>query len=458
MLLDNMDNKAFRDSLVEIAGEDIAGKVMSALADAPSVSVRVNPRKVKSVEELGLPVREQVPWSSHGYMLDSRPSFTLDPLFHAGAYYVQDSSAMFVGEVFRKALKLFDKERIVTVLDLCAAPGGKTTDIIASLREVCGGRFVLVANEVMKQRAGVLAENVARWGDPNVVVTSVDPKAFARLTGFFDIIVADVPCSGEGMFRKDAEAVDYWSEDTVALCESRQRRIVSDVWPALTGGGCFVYSTCTFNRRENDGNVQWMSQNLGAEVLDCGLDSDALYRTECGVSLFPGLVPGEGQYCALLRKSKGVDENFWRLSSVKSQLPKPMAIAISEFFEEEMTTLLKGTKVIALPDCLSLCYETLSSLRPIASGVAVGDMMAKGLIPDADLAMSYSLRSGVWPEVELNLEQSLAFLRKDPLFVPDCPQGYLLLKYRGCGLGFVKNIGSRWNSLLPNGRRIRMKM
>ena len=222
-----------------------------------SVSIRLNPFK-----GLDGPAGTPVPWSPYGRILSERPVFTLDPLFHAGCYYVQDSSAMYVGHLFRNLLSASlhgsqprqtsgcagplpllaqtgpsllqsrgrlwsgeaaaDSATQVRVLDLCAAPGGKTTDLAASLREACGDDFVLVANEVMKARVGVLDDNVARWGDPNVVVTSVDPAAFAQLRGWFDIIVADVPCSGEGMFRKDPRAREEWSPAVVDLCAARQ--------------------------------------------------------------------------------------------------------------------------------------------------------------------------------------------------------------------------------------------
>ena len=189
------------------------------------------------------------------------------------------ASSMFVGEVFRKLICDVEvpENRPVRVLDLCAAPGGKSTDLASSLRDIFGDRFILVTNEVMKQRVGILADNMALWGDPNVVVTSDDPSAFSVLNGFFDVIVADVPCSGEGMFRKDEDAQNQWSEDNVALCASRQRRIVADVWPALRQGGLFIYSTCTFNTYENDGNVQWIADELGHQV------HHVFYR--CGIGL-----------------------------------------------------------------------------------------------------------------------------------------------------------------------------
>ena len=231
-----MIKEQFRKYLVEAIGEERSLIAFAAFEKPASVSVRLNP--FKSCPEHS--DARQVAWNRHGRVLDERPVFTLDPHFHGGAYYVQDSSSMFVGHVFRNLLKEADmpEGRPVRVLDLCAAPGGKSTDLAASLREMFGDRFILVTNEVMKQRVGILADNMALWGDPNVVVTSDDPSAFASLPGFFDVIVADVPCSGEGMFRKDEDAQNQWSEDNVALCEARQRRIVADVWPSASLPQC----------------------------------------------------------------------------------------------------------------------------------------------------------------------------------------------------------------------------
>ncbi|MBQ1699151.1 MAG: RsmB/NOP family class I SAM-dependent RNA methyltransferase, partial [Bacteroidales bacterium] len=253
----------FISSLESVLGKDGAARAVEAMAGETSVSVRLNP--FKRLQGSTLPILEgssPVPWSPYGHILVTRPVFTLHPLFHAGVYYVQDSSAMFVGWVFRRLLERFP-ERPLRVLDLCAAPGGKTTDLAASLREACGDDFLLVSNEVMRQRASVLSDNVAVWGDPRVAVTSVDPKAFASMPGFFDIILADVPCSGEGMFRKDEKAVEDWSPETVELCASRQKRILADVWPALREGGALLYSTCTFEDAENDANLEWAAQELG---------------------------------------------------------------------------------------------------------------------------------------------------------------------------------------------------
>ena len=501
---------------------------MEALEESPSVSVRLNPFKMRALalssEAIGqdegltgtlskgdiFPGSEPVGWSPWGRILGERPVFTLDPILHAGGYYVQDSSSMFVGYIFRQILSKFsgapasDKARPqeyapvrslsplgrnIRVLDLCAAPGGKTTDLAASLREAFGDGFLLVSNEVMKARAGVLADNVARWGDPNVAVTSADPAAFASLPGFFDIILADVPCSGEGMFRKDEKAREQWSEETVELCAARQRRILADVWPALSPDGILIYSTCTFNSRENDGNVRWIAENLGAEVLRAECPFSEIIRTGEGFSLAPGFVSGEGQYCAALRKT-GLDadedallqnggagflqngfENAREggLSSSKAAKRKngKAAAAKADFSEKEIAALFfsevsikqRGELLIAVPEAVRQDIEVLeSAVRPLSTGVAAGEVKNGKLIPSADLALSRLLREDAFPRVELSRETALSYLHRDSICLPGAPGGYLVVTYRGLPLGFVKNIGARCNNLLPMSRRILMNI
>lgn len=453
-----MIKESFRKYLEEAIGADNALVAFSAFDEPASVSVRLNPFKKQPGEAGGLPV----PWSRWGRVLESRPSFTLDPHLHAGAYYVQDSSSMFVGEMFRRCLSaLAGGGRRVRVLDLCAAPGGKTTDLAASLREMCGDDFLLVANEVMAQRAGVLASNVALWGDPNVVVTSEDPRSFARYAGFFDIVVADVPCSGEGMFRKDESARKQWSEDNVALCAARQRRIVADVWPSLSDGGFFIYSTCTFNVHENGDNVGWIAEELGAEpvLTDDGVMYEGIVREGSGYSLVPGLVPGEGQYCAALKKNVGCGDAFRmsRSGDFRKSVPVAMQQEIRNLFSVPVVLRQRGDTVIAIPEAICedvACIE--SGLRVISAGCAAGVVKGKDFVPDADLALSLVLRKDAFPVVEVDKDMALRFLHRDSVRIDGADKGYLLLAFEGNPIGFVKNLGTRCNNLYPQGRRIRM--
>ena len=454
-----MIKEQFRKYLVEAIGEERSLIAFAAFEKPASVSVRLNP--FKSCPEHS--DARQVAWNRHGRVLDERPVFTLDPHFHGGAYYVQDSSSMFVGHVFRNLLKEADmpEGRPVRVLDLCAAPGGKSTDLAASLREMFGDRFILVTNEVMKQRVGILADNMALWGDPNVVVTSDDPSAFASLPGFFDVIVADVPCSGEGMFRKDEDAQNQWSEDNVALCEARQRRIVADVWPALRQGGLFIYSTCTFNIYENDGNVEWIASELGAEPMlrDDVMEGDGLIKTGLGYSLVPGFVEGEGQYCSALKKTL---ENVWAGTFRDSRKKSGPAHAVKmpegmdKLFSIPMDFKLRGDMVIAVPSSLAADAAMLEGLHVIASGCAVGTVKGRDLVPDADLALSSALAADAYPAVDVDRLTALSYLHRDAIVLKDAPRGYVLIRYEGLPLGFVKNLGNRCNSLHPQSRRIRM--
>lgn len=416
--MESIDSEVFRQALESVIGSEDASAAIEAMHSEPSVSVRLNPFKPTSTP---LPILEgsgQVAWSEYGHILKERPVFTLHPLFHAGAYYVQDSSAMFVGWLFRSLLPEFGN-RPLRVLDLCAAPGGKTTDIAASLRQSCGNEFLLVSNEVMRQRASVLSDNVAVWGDPNVVVTSVDPKAFASLPGFFDIILADVPCSGEGMFRKDLKAVEDWSPETVALCASRQRRILADVWPALREEGLLVYSTCTFEPSENDDNLSWAASELGGSVVRPE-NPFGIRTTSCGHLLVPGEVPGEGQWAGALIKSSRGDGFRMAVSSVEAS------------------------------------KEQLRRLHPLRLGVNKGGMKGKDFVPDADWALSIDFDRGLYPEAEVDKRTALSFLHRDTIVLPDAPLGYNVITYRGLPLGFVKNLGRRCNNLHPQSRRIRM--
>jgi len=356
---------------------------------------------------------------------------------------------MAVGHLFRQALDSFEGlDRPLRVLDLCAAPGGKSTDIVASLRQKLSDQFVLVANEVMKNRATILADNIAIWGDPNVVVTSCDPKAFSRLEGFFDIIVADVPCSGEGMFRKDEEAVEDWSEEAVNLCAQRQRRILADVWPSLRERGVLVYSTCTFEEAENDANVEWTASELGGEVIEYGWTGlPGLIHTRTGALLVPGFVSGEGQFASALVKTASQEE--FRLKGQGRS---------SSRAQDGGATKVKGDLRIHIPEAIVREVEVLEALRPIQGGVAQGFVKGKDFVPSADLALSICLEEGSYPRAEVDRETALKFLHRDTILLPDAPKGFVLVCFEGHPLGFVKNLGNRCNNLHPQNRRIRMNI
>lgn len=455
--------QAFQERTRQLLGADIYPLFEEALANEVPVSIRPNRSKCD------LPVEgEPIPWASSGVYLKNRPTFTFDPLFHAGCYYVQEASSMFVERVLRQYV-----EEPVVMLDLCAAPGGKSTLSRSALSE----GSLLVANEVMRNRSQILAENLIKWGSPEVIVTNSDPAEFTDLTHLFDVILADVPCSGEGMFRKDPVAVDEWSVENVDICWRRQRRILSDIWPSLKPGGILIYSTCTFNREEDEDNVAWIARELGAEVLEISADDDwgitgNLIGQDFPVYRFlPHKAKGEGFFLAALRKHEGdCEETPSRFSKTSARsdkkkkakdnkqpltVPKEAKTWIENAGDYSIT--LKDATVQAFPkaheETLALLQQ---SARVIHSGITLGEMKGKDLIPHHSLAMSTALAKEVFPKAEVTYEQAIAYLRKESLVLDaDVPRGYVLLTYQQVPLGFVKNIGNRANNLYPQEWRIR---
>jgi len=455
--------QAFIERTRQLLGEDIYPQFEEALATDTPVSIRPNRTKCQ------LPVEgEPIPWATSGIYLKNRPTFTFDPLFHAGCYYVQEASSMFV----EHALQEYVKEPVV-MLDLCAAPGGKST----LCRSVLPEGSLLVANEVMRNRSQILAENLIKWGHPEVVVTNNDPADFTELTHLFDVILTDVPCSGEGMFRKDPVAVEEWSLENVDICWRRQRRILTDIWPSLKPGGLLIYSTCTFNREEDEDNVWWIAKELGADVLEVPVDESwgitgNLVGGDFPVYRFlPHKTKGEGFFLAVLRKHEDeCGETPSRFSKSPSRMDKkkkgkdnkqPMAVPkeAKEWLAStpDYSLAMKETNVVAFPKAYQDEYALLQqTLKVIHAGITLGEIKGKDLIPHHSLAMSTALASDVFPKAEVTYEQAIAYLRKEGLNLgADVPRGYVLLTYKGVALGFVKNIGNRANNLYPQEWRIR---
>ncbi len=449
---------AFIERTRGLLGEKAYQRFEEALATEVPVSIRPNRLKCdKSVE--GTPVS----WASSGWYLPQRPTFTFDPLFHAGCYYVQEASSMFVERVLREYVK-----EPVVMLDLCAAPGGKST----LSRSVLPEGSLLVANEVMRNRSQILAENIIKWGHPDVVVTNSDPAEFTALTHLFDVILTDVPCSGEGMFRKDEVAVEEWSVENVDVCWQRQRRILTDIWPSLKPGGLLIYSTCTFNREENEDNVAWIAKELGADILSVpveeawGITGNLTDKNFPVYRFLPHRTQGEGLFLAVLRKQAG-DEAVYseKKSKKKGKDVKGRAPVLSVPKEakgwlkssETYQWTVKETTVVAFPKAYEAVYERLQQqVKVIHAGVTVGEIKGKDIIPHHSLAMSTALQEAVFPKVEVSFEQAIAYLRKEGLVLDaSVPRGYVLLTYQDIPIGFVKNIGNRANNLYPQEWRIR---
>lgn len=427
-------------------------ELLAALDTPPSLSVRFNPYKISEKPE-----GEQVPWCRYGFMLDQRPVFTLDPLFHGGAYYVQDASSMFIEHLARS---FFGDCEGLRVLDLCAAPGGKTT-LLSSL---VGLEGLVVANEVVRQRANILADNVRKWGLGNVVVTNNDPSHFAPLEGFFDCVVVDAPCSGEGMFRKDPAARGEWSEDNVALCAARQKRILADVWPLLREGGCLIYSTCTFNRTENEDNVAWLTREFDCEGIDVTVDGSwgiVTGETE-GISTFrfyPGRVRGEGFFAAALRKT---ERTKFRAPKPRRQVYAPLAKDVVRA-AAEWTAQPEYNTFAGIGDNVYLYYTAQDqSIRTVAetmtaiySGVSLGQFFGRKLRPDHPLALFHDLNREIVPTAELDIDTALDYLRLGNVDPSLFEEGINLVACNGFPLGWAKRIGLRVNNMYPKELRIR---
>ncbi len=456
--------QAFIERTRQLLGETTYASFEEALGIETPVSIR--PNRTKTDKPV---VGEAVPWaSSVGIYLENRPTFTFDPLFHAGCYYVQEASSMFVERVLHEYV-----QEPVVMLDLCAAPGGKSTLCRSALPE----GSLLVANEVMRNRSQILAENLIKWGHPEVVVTNNDPADFTELTHLFDVILTDVPCSGEGMFRKDPVAVEEWSLENVDICWKRQRRILADIWPSLKPGGLLIYSTCTFNREEDEDNVAWIAKELGADVLSVpveeswGITGNLVSGNYPVYRFLPHKTKGEGFFLAVLRKHGDVsDETPKRFSKTSGRMDKkkkgkdnkqPMVVPkeAKAWLEEssDYSLMMKDTNVVAFPKAYENEYALLQqTLKVIHAGITLGEIKGKDLIPHHSLAMSTILASDVFPKAEVTYEQAIAYLRKEGLILEaDVPRGYVLLTYKDVPLGFVKNIGNRANNLYPQEWRIR---
>jgi 16S rRNA C967 or C1407 C5-methylase (RsmB/RsmF family) len=389
----------------QLMGDERFERYLRSFEEEAPVSIRLNPKK-----PAGQPVDgEEVPWCRHAYYLKSRPNFTFDPLFHAGCYYVQEAASMFLDEVIRQLLTVNGQW---SALDLCAAPGGKSTLLRSALPE----ESVLYSNEPIRNRANILLENVQKWGFPNHIVTNNYPKDYRRSKLHFDLILCDVPCSGEGMFRKDEATIREWSPQNVEKCWKLQREIVADAWECLNEGGLFIYSTCTFNTKENEENIRWILENYEAKVLKVEIKpewnitgslldgfNEPVYR------FIPGISRGEGLFMCVLRKASQNSSH-----SMEQVLPKPG------------TTRSKHWNT---------SFQGLEQLVP---------------------SIGTNEKNASFPLVELSYPQAMAYLRHEALVLPEeTPRGLVEVCFLGHPLGLAKNIGNRANNLYPKEWKIK---
>jgi 16S rRNA C967 or C1407 C5-methylase (RsmB/RsmF family)/NOL1/NOP2/fmu family ribosome biogenesis protein len=424
--------------------------------EASPVSIRLNPAKTKDhtalFKQQASPDIQSVPWTKHGFYLNERPSFTLDPAFHAGTYYVQEASSMLLEQAI---LQYFNNKENIRALDLCAAPGGKSTHLLSLLST----NSLLVSNEVIRSRANILAENITKWGHANIVVTNNDPEDFQKLKGFFDLMVVDAPCSGEGLFRKDADAMKEWSVENANLCAMRQQRIVHDVWPALKENGILIYCTCTYNPEENNKNIERFAQELNAEILPLDIDPNWGVQTlDYGYQCFPDKVKGEGFYIAILRKKEAQSSGRMRGGkTVFTKVPNA-AVRYQQWLNTSEVKLTQFREfLLAIPSEQEEAIAFVcSNLKTVSAGTTMGTLKHDKLIPDHALAMSTVLNKEDFPHVQASYEEAIAYLRKDVFWQEGLTKGFSLIQYENFTLGWANVLDNRLNNLYPADWRIRM--
>ncbi|HSB91884.1 MAG TPA: hypothetical protein VLC28_02150 [Flavitalea sp.] len=415
-------------------------------------SVRFNPSKMASA--LVDCRAEKVPWSSNGFYLQSRPFFTFDPFLHAGVYYVQEASSMFLEQAIRQTISLNES---IKVLDLCAAPGGKSTLVQSLLNEYS----LLVSNEVIKARVNVLAENMTKWGYSNQVITNNDAKDFQRLPGYFDLVIVDAPCSGSGLFRRDPTAMEEWSPSNVELCGQRQQRILADVLPALKENGILIYSTCSFSVEEDEAIADWLIEHQEMESVPLALDPswnivESPSQTGArGYRFYPDKLKGEGFFLACFRKT--AEEPSKIPKGIKLTLPNRNELEIAGSMIDDPTKLFfwKLTdRVLTIPIQFHEDIKLIiASMYIRKAGICIGKIAGKDLVPDHELAMSQIAAPGI-PSITLKNEIALQYLRREEVKIETGLKGWVLAQYEGVSLGWMKVLANRVNNYYPREWRI----
>jgi 16S rRNA C967 or C1407 C5-methylase (RsmB/RsmF family)/NOL1/NOP2/fmu family ribosome biogenesis protein len=463
----------FLDSLKKNPGFDREAFVR-VHAGKPATGIRLNPLKCPASEIslkegssslFSFPLGAKIPWSTMGYFLADRPSFTLDPLMHAGVYYVQDPSSMFLEQALRCTAP---GHKPLRVLDLCASPGGKSTLTLSLLPS----GSLLVSNEVIQSRTGVLRENLVKWGAHNVFVTQNDPADFGRLENYFDIILVDAPCSGSGLFRKDPESIRTWDEKNVMHCAHRQQRILRDVWPSLRMGGSLIYSTCSYSKEENEDILDFLLQEYKAEARGLILPVTLQGRNwqiietrgsapdSAGYRFYPDKLDGEGFFLACIRKEGDGEFSYPKSHKAPWSTPGPPEIARADPWLADGRSLAYFSlqeKLFAFPEGLWQDLSFLGSrLYLKKAGVCIGKMAGNELVPSHELALS-TLSSPGLPVRDLSLEESLQYLRKEEFPYAMGRKGWTLVRFRQQNLGWVKVLDKRVNNYYPKEWKIYKK-
>ncbi len=461
----------FLDVMRETLGAEEAAALVAALDTEPVTAVRLNPRKVR--EGAPLQVEEafaqgkSVAWCRDGLVLCSRPQFTLMPEWHGGLFYVQEPASMVISEVVHRLCGRIGRSDI-RYLDTCAAPGGKTTAALSALPD----EAFVVANEFVPSRANILLENLTKWGAPNAGVTCGDTAAFRKLPVAFDIVAVDAPCSGEGMMRKDEEARRQWSEGLVKQCAALQREIVDNAWTALRPGGYMIYSTCTFNRSEDEEMLRYIADELGGVSVDTGIGSDfgipgAIVPGLHALRFMPHRTCGEGLFMGVMRKPGEALPDTSKANNASKANKKKRKQKGDAKAPDVLPRLLENPESFCFSQSAAGVWHAVpreqaefvtaleGAARVMSAGVALGQAKGKDFIPNPALALS-TAASETFLKVDVDLATALNYLRREAVTLPaDTPRGYVTVCYRGLPLGFMKHLGNRSNNLYPQHWRIR---
>ncbi|RYY56989.1 MAG: Fmu (Sun) domain protein [Chitinophagaceae bacterium] len=441
------------DSLAGVTGFERDAFLRVHHSGEQVTSVRLNP--LKPVE--AFPKFENaasVPWSIYGRYLGKRPSFTFDPLFHAGTYYVQEASSMFLEQAIRQTT---DLSRPLRVLDLSAAPGGKSTH----LQSLISDASLLVSNEVIRTRANILKDNIIRWGGDNVVVSHNDPADFGRLENFFDIIVVDAPCSGSGLFRREPEAIEEWSEQNVILCAQRQQRILADIFPALKNDGLLVYSTCSYSPAEDESILDWYTRDFDLSTIrldktdDWNITETTTGSGAFGYRFWPYKTKGEGFFLAAFRKNSGAAEPYAKTRKKIAGLTEREKTAVGRWMDHSPFELVRHEQTIyAWPLELSSDMNLLlNNLRVIYSGILLGELKHDKLVPDHALALSTKTADDI-TRVELSYDDAIRFLQRKEFSMPDAAKGWSVMTFSRQPIGWANILPNRINNYYPKELRI----
>lgn len=441
----------FTDTLKGLPGyEEVAFEAVHAAEDAIT-SVRLNHRKITQ-QPFAIPA-SPVPWARHGYYLEKRPSFTFDPLFHAGTYYVQEASSMLLEQALSQHTDL-DKD--IRILDLCAAPGGKSTHI----QSLVSPGSLLVSNEVIRSRASVLRDNIIKWGGGNVVVLNNDPAHFNRIPGYFDAMVVDAPCSGSGLFRRDPDALNEWSPEQVSFCSQRQKRILADVLPSLKENGLLVYSTCSYSVEEDELLLEWLMSEYDLESLPLELSErwqvvEVKTSNAYGYRCWPHLLKGEGFFLGVFRKKEGGTGFAAKSRPVATRLTPREAGIVETWMDTQGWELVKKENtVFAWPASLTANTDILlDKMQVVYAGIRVGELLRDKLVPDHALAMSGFTRQEI-ERTGLTEAQAILYLQRKEFQWPGNAKGWQLATYKGHIIGWANVLPNRFNNYYPKELRI----